>query len=94
MFSLAYSPKVKSVGAASFTSTVRHFDPKEVGRTHDSIVICPVKFNVADGGTVTTAVVPLKLRECPDFAVVDHDADVMVPLFPLPLTSFSVDPDV
>jgi len=63
-----------------------------VGYTHASRVIALV--NCSDGAllTVTKALVPLKVKAFPYLPEVVHVAPLMVPLFPLPDTSFTAVP--
>jgi hypothetical protein len=70
----------------------RHALLVAVGYTHASNVIPVVTCNEAESGTVTRELKPLKDKALPYLPAVVHVAPLIVPLFPLPETSFTIMP--
>src|SRR5258706_14502960 len=63
-----------------------------LGHTHASSVIAFVRSSDAESGTVTRALVPLKLSALPNLPERVRVAAVMVPVLVLPDASVTVDP--
>ncbi len=58
--------------------------PSSFGLTHASSVIPVVRSSELLSGTVTEALVPLKLRALPNLPPASHVVPDVVPLFPVP----------
>ena len=72
--------------------TSRHAAVTVDGLTHASSVIPVVSRNDAESGTITRALVPLKVRALPYLPSVVHAAFPVLPVFPFPDVSATVVP--
>src|SRR5262245_12851802 len=77
----------------SFISTVRQELPSALGLTQASSVIPLVRSSELESGTLTIALVPLKLKAPPYLPLVLQVAFAIVPLFELPDRSGRLEPE-